>query len=269
MSLQSVRKSTTLNTLIRMKQQGEKFACLTAYDACFARLLDEAGVEVILVGDSLGMVLQGHDSTLPVTMADMIYHMHCVKRGNQNAFLIADMPFMSYSSEAQTLDNAAALMRAGAQMVKLEGGAWIGSTTRLLAERGIPVCAHMGLTPQSINRIGGYIVQGRDPHQAENMINEALLLQEAGANILLLECVPRSLAKTLTDKLDIPVIGIGAGPDTTGQVMVLHDLLGISPITPKFVKNFLRESSSIPDALKAYVSAVKDQSFPAPEHSFV
>jgi 3-methyl-2-oxobutanoate hydroxymethyltransferase len=269
MSLQSVRKSTTLNSLIRMKQQGEKFACLTAYDACFARLLDEAGVEVILVGDSLGMVLQGHDSTLPVTMADMIYHMQCVKRGNQNAFLIADMPFMSYSSEAQTLDNAAALMRAGAQMVKLEGGAWISSTTRLLAERGIPVCAHMGLTPQSINRIGGYIVQGRDPRQAENMINEALLLQDAGANILLLECVPRSLAKTLTDTLNIPVIGIGAGPDTTGQVMVLHDLLGISPITPKFVKNFLRDSSSIPDALKAYVSAVKDQSFPASEHSFV
>jgi len=269
MSLQSVRKSTTLNSLIRMKQQGEKFACLTAYDACFARLLDEAGVEVILVGDSLGMVLQGHDSTLPVTMTDMIYHMQCVKRGNQNAFLIADMPFMSYSSEAQTLDNAAALMRAGAQMVKLEGGAWIGSTTRLLAERGIPVCAHMGLTPQSINRIGGYIVQGRDPRQAENMINEALLLQEAGANILLLECVPRSLAKTLTDTLDIPVIGIGAGPDTTGQVMVLHDLLGISPITPKFVKNFLRESSSIPDALATFVSAVKDQSFPGPEHSFV
>ena len=269
MSLQSVRKSTTLNTLIRMKQQGEKFACLTAYDACFARLLDEAGVEVILVGDSLGMVLQGHDSTLPVTMTDMVYHMQCVKRGNQNAFLIADMPFMSYSSEAQTLENAAALMRAGAQMVKLEGGAWIGNTTRLLAERGIPVCAHMGLTPQSINRIGGYIVQGRDPRQAENMISEALLLQEAGANILLLECVPRSLAKTLTDTLDIPVIGIGAGPDTTGQVMVLHDLLGISPITPKFVKNFLRESSSIPDALKAFVSAVKDQSFPGPEHSFV
>jgi 3-methyl-2-oxobutanoate hydroxymethyltransferase len=269
MSLQSVRKSTTLNSLIRMKQQGEKFACLTAYDACFARLLDEAGVEVILVGDSLGMVLQGHDSTLPVTMADMIYHMQCVKRGNQNAFLIADMPFMSYSSEAQTLDNAAALMRAGAQMVKLEGGAWISSTTRLLAERGIPVCAHMGLTPQSINRIGGYIVQGRDPRQAETMINEALLLQEAGANILLLECVPRNLAKTLTDTLDIPVIGIGAGPDTTGQVMVLHDLLGISPITPKFVKNFLRESASIPEALRAYVSAVKDQSFPATEHCFV
>jgi len=269
MSRQSVRKSTTLNSLIRMKQQGEKFACLTAYDACFARLLDEAGVEVILVGDSLGMVLQGHDSTLPVTMNDMIYHMQCVKRGNQNAFLIADMPFMSYSSEAQTLDNAAALMRAGAHMVKLEGGAWISSTTRLLAERGIPVCAHMGLTPQSINRIGGYIVQGRDPRQAQNMINEALLLQEAGANILLLECVPRSLAKSVTDSLDIPVIGIGAGPDTTGQVMVLHDLLGISPITPKFVKNFLRESSSIPDALAAFVSAVKDQSFPGPEHSFV
>ncbi len=268
MSSQSAKKSTTLSTLIKMKAQGEKFACLTAYDACFAKLLDEAGVEVILVGDSLGMVLQGHDSTLPVTMEDMIYHMECVKRGNRHAFLIADMPFMSYSSEAQTLNNAAALMRAGAQMVKLEGGAWIGNTTRLLAERGIPVCAHMGLTPQSINRIGGYHVQGRDPRQAESMLSEAQLLQEAGASILLLECVPQKLAKTMTEALDIPVIGIGAGPGTTGQVMVLHDLLGISPITPKFVKNFLTETGSIPAALQAYVAAVKALQFPAPEHCF-
>jgi 3-methyl-2-oxobutanoate hydroxymethyltransferase len=268
MSAQSGRKAVTLSTLIRMKERGEKFSCLTAYDACFAGLLDEAGVEVILVGDSLGMVLQGHDSTLPVTMQDMIYHMACVKRGTRHAFLIADMPFMSYSCETQTLENAAALMRAGAQMVKLEGGAWICSTTRLLAERGIPVCAHMGLTPQSINRIGGYHVQGRDPSQAEQMIQEARMLQDAGANILLLECVPRKLAKMITDSIDIPVIGIGAGPETTGQVMVLHDLLGISPITPKFVRNFLQDTGSIPEALRAYTEAVRNGTFPAPQHCF-
>ncbi|MDT8427642.1 MAG: 3-methyl-2-oxobutanoate hydroxymethyltransferase [Pseudomonadales bacterium] len=268
MSSQSRTKNITLSTLIKMKHSGEKFACLTAYDACFSGLLEEAGVEVILVGDSLGMVLQGHDSTLPVTMADMVYHIACVRRGCRHALLIGDMPFMSYASEVQTLENAATLMRAGAQMVKLEGGAWISNTTRLLAERGIPVCAHMGLTPQSINRIGGYHVQGRDPAQAESMINEARMLQDSGASMLLLECVPRELARTITDSLDIPVIGIGAGPDTTGQIMVLHDLLGISPITPRFVKNFLAETGDIRSALKAYVAAVKDQTFPGPEHCF-
>ncbi|MBL4821000.1 MAG: 3-methyl-2-oxobutanoate hydroxymethyltransferase, partial [Gammaproteobacteria bacterium] len=221
-------KNTTLKTLIEIRERGEKFACLTAYDACFASILSDAGVDAILVGDSLGMVLQGHDSTLPVTMEDMMYHMSCVKRGNRGAFLMADLPFMSYASEAQTLENAAALMRAGAQMVKLEGGAWIANTTRSLAERGIPVCAHMGLTPQSINRIGGYHVQGRDTQQAQKIIDEARVLQDAGASILLLECVPTSLAKTITDSLQIPVIGIGAGPDTTAQIMVLHDVLGIS-----------------------------------------
>ena len=252
-----------------MKADGEKFACLTAYDACFAQILSEAGVEVLLVGDSLGMVLQGHDSTLPVTMDDMVYHMQCVKRGNRGALLMADLPFMSYASETQTLENAAALMRAGAHIVKLEGGAWIASTTRLLAERGIPVCAHMGLTPQSVNRIGGFHVQGRDTEQARAIIEEAQMLQDAGANILLLECVPKSLAKEVTDTLDIPVIGIGAGPDTTGQIMVLHDVLGISPITPKFVRNFLAESDNgIPGAIQSYVQAVKAQTFPAAEHTF-
>ncbi len=262
-------KAVTLKTLIEIRQQGEKFACLTAYDAIFAGIVSKAGVEVILVGDSLGMVLQGHDSTLPVTMHDMVYHMECVKRGNQGALLMGDLPFMSYASEAQTLENAAALMRAGAQMVKLEGGAWIASTTRLLAQRGIPVCAHMGLTPQSINRIGGYHVQGRDTDQAQLIIDEALVLQDAGASVLLLECVPRALAKTITEILSIPVIGIGAGPDTTGQVMVLHDLLGISPITPKFVKNFLAESSNgIPGAIEAYARAVKGGTFPSKAHWF-
>jgi len=269
MSTQAKSGNVTLTTLFKIKERGEKFVCLTAYDACFASILSDAGVEVILVGDSLGMVLQGHDSTLPVMMDDMIYHMQCVKRGNKGALLIADLPFMSYSSETQTLENAAALMRAGAHMVKLEGGAWIENTTRLLAERGIPVCAHMGLTPQSVNRIGGFHVQGRDTEQADAIIAEAKLLEEAGASTLLLECVPRSLGKTVTDSLDIPVIGIGAGPDTTGQIMVLHDVLGVSPISPKFVKNFLNDSNNgIPGAIEHYVKAVKSQSFPADEHCF-
>ncbi|MDA0688948.1 MAG: 3-methyl-2-oxobutanoate hydroxymethyltransferase [Proteobacteria bacterium] len=268
MSSQSKSGNVTLTTLQQLKMRGEKFACLTAYDACFARILSEAGVEVLLVGDSLGMVLQGHDSTLPVTMDDMIYHMACVKRGNRGSLLMADLPFMSYASESQTLENAAALMRAGAHIVKLEGGAWIENTTRLLAERGIPVCAHMGLTPQSVNRIGGFHVQGRDTDQAQLIIEEAQLLQDAGANILLLECVPSELARTITESLDIPVIGIGAGPETSGQIMVLHDVLGVSPITPKFVKNFLAEAGDIPGAVKAYVQAVKEKRFPAREHCF-
>lgn len=268
MSTQSKSTNVTLTTLQRLKEKGEKFSCLTAYDACFAQILSAAGVEVLLVGDSLGMVLQGHDSTLPVTMDDMIYHTSCVKRGNKGSLLMADLPFMSYASESQTLENAAALMRAGAHVVKLEGGAWIENTTRLLAERGIPVCAHMGLTPQSVNRIGGFHVQGRDTDQAQLIIEEAQLLQDAGANILLLECVPRELAKSITDALEIPVIGIGAGPDTSGQIMVLHDVLGVSPITPKFVKNFLRDAEDIPSAISAYVEAVKSMSFPADEHCF-
>lgn len=224
---------------------------------------------MLLVGDSLGMVLQGHDSTLPVTMNDMIYHMQCTKRGNRGALLMADMPFMSYASETQTLENAAALMRAGANIVKLEGGAWIANTTKLLVERGIPVCAHMGLTPQSVNRLGGFHVQGRDTNQAQEIIEEALLLQKAGASLLLLECVPKSLGKKITASLEIPVIGIGAGADTDGQIMVLHDLLGVSPITPKFVKNFLEnDTGGIPGAMSSYTAAVKNKVFPGPEHCF-
>ena len=269
MSTQSKPRNITLNTLAQIRQRGEKFACLTAYDANLAGILSEAGVEVLLVGDSLGMVLQGHDSTLPVTMEDMIYHTRCVRRGNQGALLMADMPFMSYASETQTLENAARLMRAGAHIIKLEGGTWIANSTRLLAERGIPVCAHIGLTPQSVNRIGGFFVQGRDPAQAQSIIKEAQLLQESGASVLLLECVPRALAGKITGLLEIPVIGIGAGPETTGQIMVIHDALGISPITPKFVKNFLPVGdSSIPGAVRAYVQAVKRGEFPADEHCF-
>lgn len=259
----------SLNHIRDMKQSGEKFVCITAYDALFAGLCSRAGVEVLLVGDSLGMVLQGHDTTLPVTMDDMLYHMACVKRGNQGALLIADLPFMSYASEAQTLENAAALMRAGAQMVKLEGGAWIAESTRQLSERGIPVCAHMGMTPQSVNRIGGFRVQGRDPQQANLIIEEAQMLEQAGASLLLVECIPVDLARTITETLSIPVIGIGAGKEVDGQIMVLHDVLGISPITPKFVKNFLPESDTgIPGAIEAYVRAVKSGQFPAPEHCY-
>jgi len=261
--------TVTLHTLQELKASGEKFVCITAYDALFTRLFYEAGVEVILIGDSLGMVLQGHDSTIPVTMEDMVYHMRCVKRGNQGALLIADLPFMSYASESQTLENAARLMRAGANIIKLEGGAWIAESTRLLSERGIPVCAHMGLTPQSVNRLGGFRVQGRDPDQANTLIEEALMLQEYGASLLLLECIPAKLAKTISEKLSIPVIGIGAGAGVDGQIMVMHDVLGISPITPKFVKNFLAGSKEgIPGAIKAYVTAVKNGSFPGKEHSY-
>jgi 3-methyl-2-oxobutanoate hydroxymethyltransferase len=198
--------------------------------------------------------------------------MTCVRNGNRGALIMADLPFMSYASEQQSLESAAELMRAGAHVVKLEGGAWLAESTRLLTERGIPVCAHMGLTPQSINRIGGYRVQGRDPDQAHTIVEEALVLQDAGASILLLECVPVALGKEVTERLDVPVIGIGAGPHTDGQIMVMHDLLGITPPAikvPKFVKNFMVESEAgIEGAFKAYAEAVRDGSFPAPEHCF-
>lgn len=272
MSSQTAVKRTNLTTLTKMKERGEKFASLTAYDACFAEMISGAGVEVLLVGDSLGMVLQGHDSTLPVTLDHIVYHMECVRRGNQGAFIMADLPFMSYAHEQQALESSAALMRAGAHMVKLEGGAWLTNTTTQLAERGIPVCAHMGLTPQSINRLGGYRVQGRDPAKAQAMIDEAKMLEDAGASILLLECVPVDLAAAITEALTIPVIGIGAGREVDGQIMVMHDMLGITPPSiklPKFVKNFLPESSDgVRGAFVAYREAVKAGTFPADEHCF-
>lgn len=272
MSSQSEINQVSINTLLARKRNRKKFSALTAYDALFAELISTAGVEVILVGDSLGMVLQGHDSTLPVTLDDMVYHMNCVNRGNQGSLIMADLPFMSYAAESQSLESAAALMRGGAHCVKLEGGAWLAESTRLLCERGIPVCAHMGLTPQSINRIGGYRVQGRDPDQAQLMIDEAQILQDAGAALLLLECVPSDLGKTITESLDIPVIGIGAGPHTDGQIMVMHDMLGVTPSSvrvPKFVKNFLPESTrGLPGAFEAYAAAVRSGEFPGPEHSF-
>ncbi len=263
-------RAVTINTLQKMKLDGEKFTCLTAYDYCSAHAASSTGIDVILVGDSLGMVVQGHDSSLPVTIDDMAYHVKCTKRGSQNALLMADLPFMSYYAELQTLESAATLMREGAQIVKLEGGAWLAESTRLLTQHGIPVCAHMGLTPQSVNHLGGYRVQGRDPENAQKIVDEALLLQEAGANVLLLECVPQSLGKRVSETLDIPVIGIGAGTDTDGQILVWHDLLGLYPGKPaKFVKNYLQGNpEGIHGAIRAYVDDVKEGRFPGPEHVY-
>lgn len=272
MSSETLKGPISINTLFAMKKRGEKFAALTAYDACFAELISSVGIEVILVGDSLGMVLQGHDSTLPVTLDDMVYHMHCVRAGNRGSLIMADLPFMSYASEGQSLESAAALMRAGAHVVKLEGGAWLAESTRLLTERGIPVCAHMGLTPQSINRLGGYRVQGRDPEKASAMLEEALILEDSGAVIILLECVPVDLGREITERLYVPVIGIGGGPHTDGQIMVMHDMLGVTPSSfrvPKFVKNFMTDSKEgVKGAFEAYAKAVHEGKFPAPEHCF-
>lgn len=261
-------KTVTINTLNILKEQGEKFPVITAYDASFARLIEQAGIDVVLVGDSLGNVIQGYGSTVPVTMDDMIYHVEAVCRGNSKSLVIADLPFMAYATEGQTMENAALLMQAGAHMVKLEGGAWLEETVLMLSERGIPVCGHLGLTPQSVNKLGGYKVQGRDDQSAENMLLDAHLLEEAGADILVLECVPTALAQQITNELSIPVIGIGAGPDTDAQVLVIYDMLGISPKLPKFSKNFLPETGDVETALKAYAKEVRSGAFPAPEHSF-
>ncbi len=270
MSTKSNKKSVTLTDLKNLKETSEKFTCLTAYESTMASVISECGVDIILVGDSLGMVIQGHDSTLPVTMDQLIYHLECVVNGNKGSHIMADMPFMSYSTDDLGLENAKRLMQAGANSVKIEGGEWISKMAQVLSDRGIPVCAHMGLTPQTINRIGGHYVQGRDPTQKEKIINEAISLENAGASMLLLECVPGELAKLITKELKIPVIGIGAGVNTDGQIMVVHDLLGISCLEkpPKFVKNFMEHSSSIHDAIKNYVTDVKNKNFPSKEHTF-
>ena len=260
----------TLNTLHKMAQDGEKITVLTSYDASFASLLENAGVEVLLVGDSLGMVLQGHESTLPVTLADMAYHTRCVARGSKRAFIIADMPFGTFQvSPQQTFENAAQLMAAGAHMVKLEGGDAVVESVDFLIKRGIPVCGHLGLTPQSVHQLGGYRVQGKGDRQAKRLIQEAKMLEQAGAGMLVLEAVPAALAKQVTAKLAIPTIGIGAGVNCSGQVLVLHDMLDVSPgKKPKFVKNFLQGRNSVQAAIEAYVKEVKAKSFPGPEHSF-
>lgn len=264
-------KPVTLTTLKEMKRRGEKITCLTAYDYSFASLLDNVGIDMIMVGDSLGMVMQGHDSTLPVSVADMTYHARCVARGTKRALIIVDMPFMSYQqSSAHAFASAGRLMqKGGAQVVKLEGGEPMAETVRFLVERGVPVCAHLGLTPQSVHQLGGYRVQGREATSAERIRHDARVLQEAGASLLVLEAVPSELAKTITSDLEIPTIGIGAGPDCDGQVLVLQDMLGIYPrSSPKFSRNFMQGAASVEEAVKTYIAAVKSGAFPGPEHSF-
>jgi len=264
----STRKPITVTTLAKMKHDREKFAVLTAYDASFAALLEAAGVEVILVGDSLGMVVQGQGTTVPVTMEDMIYHTRIVARGIQTCLLMADMPFASYATVEQGVRNAARLMQeGGAQMVKLEGGGWLVETVRQLSRNGIPVCAHLGLLPQSVHKLGGYRVQGREEASARQIIDEALALQEAGADVALVECIPAELAARLTEALEIPLIGIGAGAGCDAQVLVSYDMLGITPgRRPRFSKNFLTGHDSLQAAVEAYVRAVKSGEFPGPEH---
>jgi 3-methyl-2-oxobutanoate hydroxymethyltransferase len=260
----SERKSVTLHRLREMHAAGEKIAMLTCYDAAFAQLLDAAGVDILLVGDSLGMVLQGQSSTLPVTLADMAYHTRCVARGNGSAWLLGDLPFGSYhESPAQAFASASALMRAGAHMVKLECGAWAAPTVRFLVERGIPVCAHLGFTPQTVNALGGYRVQGRDEAGARRLRDEAHAMIDAGAQMLLFEMVPAALAREITASSAVPVIGIGAGVGVSGQVLVLHDMLDITPgKRPRFVRNFMQGAASVQEAVQRYVSEVKAGTFP-------
>ncbi|QDF68181.1 3-methyl-2-oxobutanoate hydroxymethyltransferase [Shewanella sp. SNU WT4] len=259
----------TTSSLQKFKQEGRKFTALTAYDASFAAAFDAEGVDVLLVGDSLGMVLQGHSDTLPVTVADIAYHTRCAARGAKRALLIADMPFMSYATTEQTMHNAALLMQAGANMVKVEGGEWLLPSVTSLTERGIPVCGHLGLTPQSVHVFGGFKVQGRDENNSQRILREAKALQAAGAQLLVLECIPAKLAKQITEALSIPVIGIGAGKDTDGQILVMHDVLGISSgYIPRFSKNYLQQSGDIRAAVRSYIDEVTAGTFPSEEHTF-
>jgi 3-methyl-2-oxobutanoate hydroxymethyltransferase len=261
----------TVPKLRQMKAEGKRIVALTAYDAAFAATLDAQGVDAVLVGDSLGMVVQGRSSTVPVSVADIAYHSACVARGLQRALLIADLPFLSYATVERALDAAAILLQQGdAEMVKLEGAGPMLETIRVLSERDVPVCAHLGLTPQSVLKLGGFKVQGRDASVAEKLRRDALAVQEAGADVLVLECVPRSLAAEITRSLDIPTIGIGAGAACDGQILVLHDLLGLDTghRRPRFVKDFLAEGGSISGAIAAYVAAVRSGEFPAQEHGY-
>jgi 3-methyl-2-oxobutanoate hydroxymethyltransferase len=259
-----------VSTLQDMKVAHEPIACLTAYDASFAQLVDMAGTDVVLVGDSLGMVIQGHDTTVPVTVDHVIYHCRAVARGLRRAFLMADMPFMSYATPVQALDNAVRLMQeGGAMMVKLEGGQGQVGVVEYLAEHDIPVCAHLGLKPQSVHKIGGFKVQGRERSAADKMLDDARALEAAGADVVLLECVPNAVGRSIREALQVPVIGIGAGPHVDGQILVLYDILGITQgRTPRFVKNFMRGSDSALNAIRAYVEAVKSRTYPAEEHCF-
>jgi 3-methyl-2-oxobutanoate hydroxymethyltransferase len=259
-----------VSTLRDMKQAGTPIACLTAYDASFAQLVDMAGVDIVLVGDSLGMVIQGYDTTVPVTVDDIVYHTRNVARGIIHAFLIADMPFMSYTSPAQALENAVRLMQeGGAMMIKLESGKGQVAVVEHLAQHDIPVCAHLGLKPQSVHKIGGFRVQGRQSEVATKMLEDAKALEAAGADLILLECVPNEVGQSITAAVAAPVIGIGAGPKVDGQVLVLYDMLGITQgRMPRFVRNFMDGQPTVLDGLKHYVAAVRDRSYPAREHCF-
>jgi 3-methyl-2-oxobutanoate hydroxymethyltransferase len=263
------RRAITVPTLQAMRDAGEKIAMLTCYDASFAALLDQAGVDVLLIGDSLGNVLQGHGTTLPVTLDDIAYHTACVARGTKRPLIVADLPFGTYGTPTDAFAASVKLLRAGAQMVKLEGGAWLADTVRFLVERAVPVCAHIGLMPQSVHTMGGFKIQGRTIEGAQSMKDDAEALQDAGAQLCVIEGVPAVLAAELTDLLAVPTIGIGAGPDCSGQVLVLHDLLGVFPgKRPRFVRDFVSGEPSIAAGVAAYVHAVKDGQFPAPEHTF-
>ncbi len=264
------RPPVNVATLNRMKAEGEKIAAITAYDASFATLVDDAGVDVVLVGDSLGMVIQGHDTTVPVTLSDVIYHCKAVAKGLYRPFLMADMPFMTYASKEHALDNAVRLMQeGGAKMVKLEGGGEQVDIVEFLAKHDIAVCAHLGLKPQSVHKVGGFRVQGREEAQAEQMMRDALALEAAGADVVLLECIPAQLGAEITKALHVPVIGIGAGPDTDGQILVLYDVLDITAgRKPRFSKNFMEGQATPLDAVKAFTQAVKARTYPAPEHCF-
>lgn len=263
------RKKRTTTLLAGMREQGEKITMLTCYDASFASAMDDCGIDIILVGDSLGMVVQGRDSTLPVTVDDIAYHTACVARGVRSTMVIADLPFASYANPDEAMTNAAQLMRAGAEMVKLEGGEWLAGTVRHLVERGIPVCAHLGLTPQSVHQLGGFKVQGKTAAAADQLLSDAIALEQAGASLLVLEAIPAALGTAVTKALNIPTIGIGAGLECSGQVLVMHDMLGVFPgHRPKFVRNFMEGQTSVQAAISAYVQAVRSGQFPGPEHSF-
>jgi 3-methyl-2-oxobutanoate hydroxymethyltransferase len=265
----ALTKPVTINTLHKLKGSGEKFVVIALYDAHMAAMAQKCGVEVVLVGDSLGMTVLGYDSTIPVTMEQMIYHVEAVARGNRKSLIIGDLPFMTYATPTDALCNATRIMQAGAHMIKLEGGAWLAETVAMLAERGIPVCAHLGLTPQSVNKFGGFRVQGRSPEQAAKILADAKLLSDSGADLLVLECVPAELAERITAAIDIPTIGIGAGKETDAQVLVINDILGLTEQPPKFSKNFLLETGDIPGAMKKYVADVKNGDFPEPQNIFV
>jgi 3-methyl-2-oxobutanoate hydroxymethyltransferase len=263
-----------ISGLRKMREAGEKIACLTAYDASFALIEDRAGVDVVLIGDSLGMVIQGRSTTTAVTVADIEYHSRIVAPHLLRAFLIADLPFLSFATRERALDASQRLMQnGGAKMVKLEGGREQADIVEYLSVRGVPVCAHLGLQPQLIHKMGAFKVQGREAAQAEAMLHDAQVLEQAGADMLLLECVPSALAKRITEAAQVPVIGIGAGPDVSGQILVLYDILGISPALshgriPRFVKNYMKDAGDIEAAIRAYVSEVKSGAYPAPEHCF-